>query len=109
MSINALAVLHNTISEKQVKVIKQLQRDIVVVPDRDKSGLELIDRAIKLGWPVSIPNWEDDIKDVNDAVKRYGRLGTLITIIQAKETSKIKIELAKRKLTKRIKWQQNIH
>ena len=109
LSINALAVLHNTISEKQVKVIKQLQRDIVVVPDQDKSGLELINRAIKLGWSVSIPNWAEDIKDVNDAVKRYGRLGTLITIIQAKETSKIKIELAKRKLTKRIKWQQNIH
>ena len=104
-----MAVLHNTISEKQAKVIKQLQRDIVVVPDQDKSGLELINRAIKLGWSVSIPNWAEDIKDVNDAVKRYGRLGTLITIIQAKETSKIKIELAKRKLTKRIKWQQNIH
>jgi len=73
------------------------------VPDQDEAGLKLIDRSVELGFAVSIPNWADDIKDVNDAVKRYGRLGTLITIMTARETSKIKIELARKKLDKRIR------
>jgi hypothetical protein len=50
---------------------------------------------------VSIPNWED-CKDVNDAVKKYGRLGTLLTIMQSRETSRIKIELRKKALVKKL-------
>jgi hypothetical protein len=73
-----------------------------VVPDQDTAGMELVDRAVELGWAVSMPDWED-CKDVNDAVKKYGRLGTLLTIMAARETSKIKIELRKRQLTKRIR------
>jgi DNA primase len=71
------------------------------VPDQDKAGLELIDRAVELGWAVSIPAWED-CKDVNDAVKKYGRLGTILSIMQARETSRIKIELQKKALAKRL-------
>jgi hypothetical protein len=57
---------------------------------------------VELGWAVSIPAWED-CKDINDAVKKYGRLGTLLTILEAKETSKIKIELRKKQLVKRLR------
>jgi hypothetical protein len=64
--------------------------------------MELVDRAVELGWAVSMPAWED-CKDVNDAVKKYGRLGALITIMQARETSRIKIELHKKKLIKALK------
>jgi hypothetical protein len=73
-----------------------------VVPDQDRTGLDLIDRALELGWAVSIPDWGDDFKDVNDAVIKYGRLATLITIMQARETSRIKIELKKRQLAKHV-------
>ena len=51
-----------------------------------------IDESIKIG-----------IKDVNDAVIEYGRLGALLTIMQARETSKIKIELRRKQLVKRIR------
>jgi len=103
LSINAVAVLHNTISDKQAQIIKQQHKQITVVPDQDEAGLKLIDRAVELGWAVSIPDWPEHVKDVNDAVKHYGRLGTLITIMNSRETSKIKIELAKRRLVKTIK------
>jgi hypothetical protein len=73
-----------------------------VVPDQDRAGLDLIDRAVELGWAVSIPAWED-CKDVNDAVMKYGRLGTLLTIMQARETSRIKIELRKKNLAKKYR------
>ena len=103
LSVNGVAVLHNTINDKQAQIIKKQHKQITVVPDQDEAGLCLIDRAVELGWAVSIPDWPGHIKDVNDAVKHYGRLGTLITIMNSRETSKIKIELAKRRLVKRVK------
>lgn len=63
--------------------------------------LELIDRAIELGWAVAMPDWPD-CKDVNDAVIRFGKLGALLTIMQSRETSKIKIELRKKALVKKL-------
>jgi len=101
LCIGGVAVLHNEISDAQARLIRSLGREITVVPDQDRAGLELIDRAIELGWAVSIPNWEG-CKDVNDAVKKYGRLGALLTIMQARETSRIKIELRKKNLVKHI-------
>ena len=51
---------------------------------------------------VSIPDWPNTVKDINDAVKLWGKLPTLLTIMQSRETSKIKIELRKRQLEKKI-------
>lgn len=102
LSIGGVAVMHNDISDAQARVIRNLGREITVVPDQDRTGLDLIDRAVELGWAVSIPNWGVDCKDVNDAVIKHGRLATLISIMQARETSRIKIELRKRQLVKRL-------
>jgi hypothetical protein len=103
LSINGLAVLHAEINDAQVRLIRSLGRDVVVVPDQDEAGMRLVDRAVELGWAVSMPEWPVGIKDVNDAVIRLGKLATLITIMQAKETSKIKIELRKKQLVKRLR------
>jgi hypothetical protein len=73
------------------------------VPDQDTAGVELIDRAQELGWAVSVPEWPAGCKDVNDAVIKLGRLGALLTIMQARETSRIKIEIRKKQLVKRIR------
>ncbi len=43
------------------------------------------------------------IKDVNDAVVELGRLGTLLTIMQSRETNKYKIEIRKKQLAKRLR------
>ena len=103
LSIGGVAVMHNTISDAQARLIRNLGRDITVVPDQDLAGTELIDRAVELGWAVSIPDWPNGCKDVNDAVIAMGRVGTLLTIMAARETSKIKIELRKKQLVKRIR------
>lgn len=102
LSLNACALTHNTISEEQASLLAQLNRKIIFVPDRDKTGLATCDRALELGYSVSMPEWDDDIKDVNDAVVRYGRLTTLLSILQHATTSKVKIEMQRRKLDKRI-------
>ena len=103
LSVGGLAVLHAEINDAQVRLIRALDREVTVVPDQDATGMKLVDRAVELGWAVSMPDWPPDIKDVNDAVKRWGRLATLIHIFQARETSKIKIELRKKSLVKRLR------
>jgi hypothetical protein len=103
LSINGLAVLHAEINDAQVRLIRSLGRDVIVIPDQDEAGMKLVDRAVELGWAVSMPEWPADVKDVNDAVIRWGRLGTLLTIMQARETSKIKIEIRKKCLIKKLK------
>ena len=102
LSIGGLAVLHAEINDAQVRLIRSLGREVIVVPDQDAAGMKLVDRAVELGWSVSMPAWPEDVKDVNDAVIRWGRLATLLTIMQARETSKIKIELRKRQLVKKL-------
>lgn len=103
LSIGGLAVLHAEINDAQARLIRSLDREITVVPDQDEAGMKLVDRAIELGWAVSMPDWSDHVKDVNDAVKQFGRLVTLIHIFQARETSRIKIELRKKQLAKRLR------
>ena len=102
LSIGGLAVLHAEINDAQARLIRSLDREIIVVPDQDAAGMKLVDRAQELGWSVSMPAWPVDVKDVNDAVIRWGRAATLLTILQARETSRIKIELRKKQLVKRL-------
>jgi hypothetical protein len=102
LSISGLAVLHADINEAQARLIRSLGRDVVVVPDQDEAGMRLVDRAVELGWSVSMPNWPVEVKDVNDAVIRWGKLGCLLTIMQARETSRIKIELRRKQLVKKF-------
>jgi len=102
LSISGLAVMHETISKDQAQLLKQLQRRIIVVPDQDRAGINMIDAAVEYKFEVSIPEWPDDIKDVNDAVVRFGVAETLKQIHQSAERSKIKIEMAKKRLLRSI-------
>lgn len=102
LSIDGIAIMHDDISNDQAQLIASLNKQIIVVPDRDKTGLKLCDRALELGYSVSLPNWESDIKDVNDAVVRYGKLPTLLSILQSATMSKIKIEMQRKKIEKTI-------
>jgi len=102
LSIDGIAIMHDDISNEQAQLIASLNKQIIVVPDRDKAGLKICDRALELGYSVSLPNWESDIKDVNDAVVRYGKLPTLLSILQSATMSKIKIEIQRKKIEKTI-------
>lgn len=98
ISIDGCALLHDDISDDQADVLSRLNRRVIMVPDQDKAGIKIINRALELGYDVSIPDWEPDIKDVNDAVVRYGKVSTLLSILQGATKSKIKIEMKIRNL-----------
>ena len=102
LSINGCALTHNTINENQAEILKNLNKKVIVVPDQDKTGLEIIDRALDLGFQISLPDWDEGIKDVNDSVVKYGQLSTVLSILQSATNSKIKIEVKRKQLDKRL-------
>jgi hypothetical protein len=93
ISINGCALLGAEIKDSQNFLLKQLGKEIVLVPDRDHEGPRTVEQAIEYGWSVSMPNWPEGIKDINDAVVKLGRLATLYLIVSAKETNSLKIQL----------------
>ena len=102
LSFNGCALTHETISDEQAELLRRLNRRIIVVPDMDKTGLDIIDRALELGFQVSLPDWGEGVKDANDALLKYGRLPTLLSILENATSSKIKLQMMRNKLDKRI-------
>lgn len=102
LCISGLAVLHNEINEGQSRLIRSLEKEIIVVPDQDAPGLKLIDSALEYGYSVSVPDWPEDVKDVNDAVCKYGKLTTLLSILENRVSGKIKTEMSRKKLRAKL-------
>ena len=100
LSIDGVALMHNDISSDQALLLSTLNKQLILVPDQDKTGLALCDKALELGYSVSLPDWDVDVKDVNDAVVKYGKLPTLLSILQCATNSKIKIEMQRKKIGK---------
>ena len=98
MAVDGVAILGNECSEIQADIIDGLGREVIVVPDADRAGAKLVDRAIEYGWSVSFPVWQDRHKDVASAVEAYGKLFVIKSIIDAKQSSRLKIELRKKKV-----------
>lgn len=98
MAVDGVAVLSNECSETQADIIDSLGREVVVVPDADRAGKKLIDQAIEYGWTVSFPVWLETCKDISSAVEKYGKLFVIKTILDARQTSRLKIELHRKKL-----------
>ena len=93
LSIDGCALLGAEIKDSQNWLLKQLGKEIVLVPDRDEAGKATLEQALEFGWSVSMPDWPAGIKDVNDAVCKIGRLATLYLITSAKESNSLKIQL----------------
>lgn len=95
--VDGISLLGSELSEQQALLINQLNKQVIVVPDRDKAGKKLVSAAIEQGWSVSMPNWDEDINDIADAVNRYGRVYTLYSIVTQAESYAVKIKLKEKK------------
>jgi hypothetical protein len=107
LSIDGVALLTNDIAEQQSRIINSLGAEIIVIPDQDHAGLILFDRAAELNWSVAMPTWEDDIKDVADAVQRYGKLFVIVDAIKTAKTGSIKINMAKKQQEHKLELKNN--
>ena len=97
IAIDGVALLGSEIKEQQTALLNSLGKHVIVVPDRDEAGQKLVYDAMESGWSVSMPDWSQDIGDVNDAVCKYGRLHTLYSIVKNAEESQLKIKLRMKK------------
>lgn len=87
-----IAVNGATPSYTQLSIIDQLDKEIIVLPDADKASMPMVRAALKRGWAVSFPEWEN-CKDAGDAVLKYGRLFTVRSILDSAETNSTKIQV----------------
>ena len=91
--VDGIAIQGNSVGPEQAHLIEKLGKRIIVCPDRDEAGVDLIMQAAELGWEVSFPPWHIDCKDAADAVQRYGRLATVSSIIKHATDNKLKIKV----------------
>jgi len=103
ISIDGCAILGAEVTDSQDWLLKQLHREIVFVPDRDREGAKSVERVLEYGWSVSMPEWPPGVKDVNDAVVKLGRVAALWLIVQAKESYALKVRLRAMNWFKEIK------
>jgi DNA primase len=98
IAIDGVAILSNNLNKTQIERINALGKKVIVVPDRDAAGAEVLKYALQHNLMVSYPPWDEEIKDVADAVKKYGRIYTLATIIHYAEKNSLKIQILQKKL-----------
>jgi hypothetical protein len=108
LAIGGVALLTNEIAEQQSRIINSLGVEVSVIPDQDRAGLVLFDRAAELGWAVAMPNWESDVKDVADAVQRYGALFVVVDAIKTAQQGQIKINMAKKQQEHKLERLENV-
>lgn len=97
ISVDGVAILKSDVSQQQIDLIESLDREIIVVPDFNKSGQRLIDVALNNGWSVAFPVWAETCEDINEAVVKYGKLFVLKAIVDSVERYSLKIKLLRKK------------
>ena len=103
-AIDGISPLGAKLSPRQASWIRETGKTVIVIPDRDKSGQRLIDAALQYGWRVAFPRisragqnwWEADCKDCSEAVKRYGRLYTIRSIIETSTDKTLEINIRRK-------------
>jgi len=92
ISIDGVAILGSELNSQQISLINSLNKEVIVVPDRDHEGPKIVAQAIEQNWSVSFPDWSN-CKDINDSIVKYGKLRTLSMILSSKHKTALKIRL----------------
>ena len=78
---DGVAILGNSVSKKQAYLLRHSTP--LLIPDR--KGSNFINVAKRYGWDISIPDWK--VKDVNEAVIKYGKFVTCKIIHDSIQTN----------------------
>lgn len=103
LAINGVALLTNDIDDQQARIINSLDAEVIVIPDQDEAGLQLINKAIHYNWSVAFPTWDDNVKDVAEAVQKYGKLFVIVDIIETSQKGEIKIKMLSNKFNTKLR------
>ena len=97
--VDGVAICGFSLSQTQAKIVEKYaqNKQIICVPDRDVASRKFVNRSLDRGWSVAFPEWDDDCKDIGDAVKKYGRLFTLKSILSSVQTMPGKVKVLTKK------------
>lgn len=107
IAVGGVALLTNNIADQQARIINGLNKQVIVIPDQDRPGLELIKRAIEHNWTVAFPNWGASVKDCADAVNQYGKLFVIVDAIKTAQYGAAKINIARQHFEQQLKRLEN--
>lgn len=88
-----ISPINNSFTEDQITYLKGLGKKIILCPDRDVAGDELVKIAMREGWAVTFPKWSSDIKDPAQAISKYGRLAVINSIVESTEYNALSVQL----------------
>lgn len=91
-NISGVATMGASINDDQIQWLNRQNKEIILLPDNDRNGQKSCQIAVDNGWAVSFPRlntgmgnfWAPDIKDATQACSEYGRLYTLMSIINSR-------------------------
>ncbi len=102
-AIDGVSALGSKLTANQITWLKSSGKEIIVVPDIDKDGYKMIDLAKSNRWKVAFPYlgnhndwWGSSIKDVDEAVKVYGKLYTVKSLLESSTNNATEIEVKKK-------------
>jgi hypothetical protein len=96
IAIDGVASLGKKLSKAQAHWLKQSGKEVILVGDREHADVNLVDFALEYKFSASFPVWDYGVKDVADAVRKYGRIYTLKTILDAATADRFAIMMGKK-------------
>jgi hypothetical protein len=95
--LKGVSIQENSLTQGQIDLLKRSPRRKVFVPDKKSDSSKVVDQFIKLGWEVTVPDIGSSCKDIDDAVRKYGKLYTLQQVssnIHRADDAKILLKLS---------------
>ncbi len=83
-AIDGVATLGNVITPYQIEWLNRSRREKIYIPDKFGDGMPAAVQALKQGWYISTPDIGANCKDMSEAVKKYGKMYVLKSIIEKK-------------------------
>jgi len=75
--LKGVSIQENALTEGQIELLRKSPRRKVFVPDKKSDSTKVIDQCAKLGWSIAVPDIGSSCKDIDDAIRKYGKLYTL--------------------------------
>jgi hypothetical protein len=79
--LNGVAVLTNKITSMQIEILNKSNRPKIVVPDRGNTHNMLAEKALELGWGLSLPEISPH-KDISEAIEHEGILKVVDSVVK---------------------------
>lgn len=95
MMVDGIALMGSVLNDQKRELLSKTNRRIIFIIDKDCNGKKLAYKALELGWEIMFT--PDNTEDLNDCVKKYGKIWTANYLMNSiplnKNMSTLQIEL----------------